>query len=116
MPITVNGNTRLHAVHDLTAARKNARTDADAAAIAWAQDEIARLRETTRAPNTIPTIHVPDDGVMFKEVMEEIIFDALWTVAREHRLEAITPAGTRYAVTGDIIRQMAGSAFAAIVN
>jgi hypothetical protein len=31
-------------MHDLTAARKNARTDEDAAAIAWAQDEIERLR------------------------------------------------------------------------
>lgn len=31
--------------HDLAAARKNARTDADAAAIAWAQDEIERYRE-----------------------------------------------------------------------
>ena len=31
--------------HDLTEARKNARTDADAAAIAWAQDEIERLRK-----------------------------------------------------------------------
>ena len=30
--------------HDLTAARKNARADEDAAAIAWAQDEIERLR------------------------------------------------------------------------
>jgi hypothetical protein len=30
--------------HDLDIARKNARTDADAAAIAWAQDEIERLR------------------------------------------------------------------------
>jgi len=29
-------------MHDLTAARKNARTDEDAAAIAWAQDEIER--------------------------------------------------------------------------
>ena len=32
--------------HDLTAARKGARTSEDAAAIAWAQDEIERLRKT----------------------------------------------------------------------
>jgi hypothetical protein len=31
--------------HDLEAARKNARTDEDAAAIAWAEDEIERLQE-----------------------------------------------------------------------
>jgi hypothetical protein len=30
--------------HDLTAARKSARTSEDAAAIAWAQEEIERLR------------------------------------------------------------------------
>jgi predicted GNAT superfamily acetyltransferase len=30
--------------HDLTSARKGARTDEDAAAIAWAQDEIERLQ------------------------------------------------------------------------
>ena len=31
--------------HDLTTARKNARTPEDAAAIAWAEDEIERLRD-----------------------------------------------------------------------
>jgi hypothetical protein len=31
--------------HDLEAARKNARTDEDAAAVAWAEDEIERLQE-----------------------------------------------------------------------
>lgn len=36
----------VHAVqHDLDAARKGARTDEDAAAIAWAEDEIERLRQ-----------------------------------------------------------------------
>lgn len=32
-------------MHDLTTARKSARTDEDAAAIAWAQDEIERLQK-----------------------------------------------------------------------
>jgi hypothetical protein len=41
-------------------------------------------------------------------------FEALWEVAKEYRLEALTPAGTRYAVTGDIIRRMAAEAVAAI--
>ncbi len=31
--------------HDLTAARKNARTEEDAAAIAWADEELERLRQ-----------------------------------------------------------------------
>lgn len=44
----------------------------------------------------------------------QLIFDALWEVARDHRLEAITPSGTRYAVTGDIVRQMARAAVAAL--
>lgn len=45
---------------------------------------------------------------------ELAIFDALWKIAKEHRLEAITPAGTRYGLTGDIIRQMAAAAVQAM--
>jgi hypothetical protein len=40
--------------HDLTEARKNARTDADAAAIAWAQDEIERLAKRPGRPRIEP--------------------------------------------------------------
>lgn len=35
---------------DLTSARKNARTDADASAIAWAQDRIAELEMAAKLP------------------------------------------------------------------
>ncbi len=44
-------------MHDLTAARKNARSDEDAAAIAWAQDEIERLTKMVR--------YASDKGVTF---------------------------------------------------
>ena len=45
---------------------------------------------------------------------ERAVFDALWQLAGAARLEAVTPAGTRYAVTGDIVRDMALAAVAAL--
>ncbi len=44
---------------------------------------------------------------------EQRAFDALWEVAQDHRLEARTSSGSQYAVTGDIVRQMARAAVAA---
>ena len=39
-----------------------------------------------------------------------IIIEALHEVAKRHRLEAITESGSRYAVTGDILRELAAAA------
>ena len=49
-----------------------------------------------------------------REQKQKAVFDALWKIAQEHRLEAVTPSLTRYAVTGDIIRQMAAAAVQAM--
>jgi hypothetical protein len=42
--------------------------------------------------------------------MVPIIVEALYKVAKRHQLEATTPAGTKYAVTGDVLRELAAVA------
>lgn len=44
---------------------------------------------------------------------EALVFDALWEIVQDHQLEA-GPPHSRYAVTGDIVRQMARGAVAAL--
>lgn len=43
---------------------------------------------------------------------EAAVFDALWEVCQDHRVE-VGPPHSRYAITGDIVRQMAKAAIAA---
>jgi hypothetical protein len=72
--------------HDLEAARKNARTDEDAAAIAWAEDEIERLQELLndrdsdaaliRDLNTLAAAHASgpnDDGHVIAQAAAKIV-------------------------------------------
>jgi hypothetical protein len=47
---------------------------------------------------------------------EQAVFDVLWALAGAARLEAVTSQGTRYAVTGDIVRDMARAAVAAVIG
>lgn len=71
-------------MHDLTAARKNATTDEDAAAIAWAQDEIERLTAMVRfasdqgvtfPPETLPRVSACVVAVNPSDGSETLIYD-----------------------------------------
>jgi hypothetical protein len=44
------------------------------------------------------------------------VFELFWQLAGAARLEAVTPAGMRYAVTGDIVRDFLGKFAAMIVS
>lgn len=61
-------------------------------------------------------IKVPMPGPVEPELTpkQQAIFDVLWRVSGIYRFEVTTPQGTRYAVTGNVIRDAAREITAAL--